>query len=89
MLGRDVDRNLGLARSLERAGARRVLVANVMRVSGGDVALTLVVELPEPPALRRRVLVEVERYYANDMPVSPADVELPDPDERYEIVDLD
>jgi hypothetical protein len=89
MLGRDVDRNLALARSLQRAGARRVLVANVMRVSGGDVALTLVVELPEPPALRRRVLVEVERYYANDMPVAPADVELPDPAERYEIVDLD
>lgn len=89
MLGRDVDRNLALARSLQRAGARRVLVANVMRVSGGDVALTLVVELPEPPALRRRVLVEVERYYANDMPVAPADVELPDPDEHYEIVDLD
>jgi hypothetical protein len=53
------------------------------------MALTLVVELPDPPALRRRVLVEVERYYANDMPVSPADVELPDPDEEYEIVDLD
>jgi hypothetical protein len=52
MLGRDIDRNLALARSLQRAGARRVLVANVMRVSGGDMALTLVVELPDPPALR-------------------------------------
>ena len=89
MLGRDMDRNLGLARSLERAGARRVLVANVTRVSGTDVGLTLVVELPEPPALRRRVLVEIARYYAGDRPVSPDEIELPPADEPYEIVDLD
>ncbi|MBX7190554.1 MAG: hypothetical protein K1X94_00765 [Sandaracinaceae bacterium] len=89
MLGRDMDRNAGFATRLRTQGATRVLVTDIARVSGGDVGLTLVIELPPSPAVRRRILLEVERYYANGQPVSASDVELPPPTETFEFVDLE
>ncbi|MBN8615482.1 MAG: hypothetical protein J0L92_33110, partial [Deltaproteobacteria bacterium] len=89
MLGRDVDRNRGFATRLRTLGATRVLVADVARVSGGELGLTLVVELPESVAARRQIATEIERYYANGMPVEAGDVAVPEPGERYEVVDLE
>ncbi len=89
MLGRDQDRNAGLARELTRLGAPRVLASDIGRISGGHIAMTLLVELPTALASRRRIAAAVESYYANDMPVAPGDVEVPGPEERYLVVELD
>ncbi len=89
MLGRDVDRNAAFVQRLRTAGATRVLVTDVARVSGGHVGLTLVVVLPPDVGVRRRIMTEIERYYANGQPVSPDDIALPDPSEELEVVDLE
>jgi hypothetical protein len=89
MLGRDVDRNRGFATRLRTLGATRVLVTDIARVSGGDLGLTLVVELPDNDAARHQIATEIERYYANGMPVEAGDVAVPEPGERYEVVDLE
>jgi hypothetical protein len=80
-------RNRQLASEVRSAGAARVLAGDLVDVDDGQVATTLVVELPASPARRRRVMTAIEAYETRAI-VDPATLEMPPPEQRYVFVEL-
>jgi len=87
-LGINQSRNRALASILRTQGATRVLAADVAQVDGREVALTLVVELPSSPLRRRRVQGAVESYRTRSV-VDPETVQVPGPEQRYTLIQLE
>jgi hypothetical protein len=69
------------------AGAARVLAGDLVDVDDGQVATTLVIELPASPARRRRIMTAVESYETRAV-VDPATVQMPPPEQRYLFVEM-
>ena len=85
--GIEQTRNRQLASQLRSAGAARVLAGDLVDVDDGQVATTLVVELPASPTRRRRIIAAIEAYEARAI-VDPATVQMPPPEQRYVFVEM-
>jgi hypothetical protein len=85
--GIEQTRNRQLATQVRSAGAARVLAGDLVDVDDGQVATTLVIELPASPARRRRIMTAVESYETRAV-VDPATVQMPPPEQRYLFVEM-
>jgi hypothetical protein len=85
--GIEQTRNRQLASQVRSAGAAHVLAGDLVDVDDGQVATTLVIELPASPARRRRIMTAVESYETRAV-VDPATVEMPPPEQRYLFVEM-
>lgn len=85
--GIEQTRNRQLAMQVRSAGAARVLAGDLVDVDDGQIATTLVIELPASPARRRRVVTAVQSYETRSV-VDPAMAEMPPPEQRYLFVEM-